>query len=507
MSIKNEKQSRRQFLVGAGKTAILLPFLPSLLPDQSLAQATVAQKRIAFFTLGHCMPASKFLSPNLATTTVGVDGARDAILSGLGPISPALNHANILSLQSRGMISVVRGLDNIIHQNGHGSQILSGSSERVDEYNPLPFPSIDTIMEASPTLYPGTTPTTVRKVIRCDNGDLLSSYKKVGSNIVHVPGYPDPIAMYNDLFSALTEPGAPTPAPDSTMTIRSTILNNIFSSFQTVRNSRKISSEDKTRLDEHLGLLNELQKKFNSNIVTVPILNTCTKPTRPVWNGSYTQLNQINLQLMALAMKCGVSKVGLVDFAGHGMYGIPGLPTNFSLHNGIFHNVEGANYSSSQINDFYVVWMKWHIDQIATNFLNILDVEEPGTNRTYLDNMMSVVLSEGGVDTEPGTHSNLDYQPIIFGTMGGYLKGNRFTVLPTKTETVYERVYKYRLPYNCLLITFLEAMKIPVSEYAQYNGGSGYGIYRGGPTGSIELTSYVNFFGSRFTKPITEILS
>jgi hypothetical protein len=120
--------------------------------------------------------------------------------------------------------------------------------------------------------------------------------------------------------------------------------------------------------------------------------------------------------------------------------------------------------------------------------------------------MLTAVLTEGGMDTTPGTHTNLDYQPILFGTMGGYLKGDRYTVLPTKTEEVYGRPFHYRVPYNCLLITFLESMKVPSSEYSVFGAGKGYGIYKAGQYGDVELPEYNKYFGHRFYSPISEIL-
>lgn len=509
MSIFFGKKSRRQFLVGSGKLALALPILPSLLPLEARAQISVIPKRIAFFNFGHCLPASKWINPSIAMTSVGTDGAKEILLNSLpagswgSPVSPTMANAVFEKIRAQGQMTVIRGLDNMIFQDGHGGHYLSGSSQRVDQYNPLPFPSIDTIMEASLSLYPVSTPANVKKVVRLDNGDVQSSYKKVGSNVIEVPGHGGPVDLFKDLFSTLsTDTSAPI---DTTLSLKKSILNKVYQNYVDVRSNRKISSEDKVRLEEHMNLVSELERKISSSIV-VATGPSCTKPSTPTRDGSYIESNTLALQLMATAIKCGLSKVYVTDFAGHSLYGIPGLPTNISLHNGIFHNNEGTTYTDAQINDYYVVWKKWHMDLIAQNFLSLLDVQEPGSDRTYLDNMLTAILSEGGVDGAPGTHSNRDYQPILLGTMGGYLKGNRYTVLPTKTEQIYQHIYNYRMPYNTLLITLLEAMKIPASEYAQYNGGSGYGIYKTGQFGDIELPEYKKYFGSRYNLPISEII-
>lgn len=508
MSVICKKQNRRQFLVGAGQLTLALPLLPSLLPQTLWAQTSTVAPRIAFFNFGHCLPISKWISPSVATTPVGSDGAKEAILSSLAPgpwgspVGSALSHSVYEKIRAAGKMSVVRGIDNMIHI-GHGGQYLSGSSQRVDQWNPLPFPSIDTVIESSPTVYPSSTATNVKKVIRLDNSDIQSSYKKVGNDVIEVPGYIGPVQIFKDLFSNLAN--TPPTGVDPTQKLKKSILNRVFSSYVDVRSSRRISSEDKLRLEEHMTLISELEKKIASTSV-VGTSSTCTKPATPTTDGNYLESNRLSLQLMSLAIKCGLSKVFVTDFEGHVGSGITGLPSGVSFHNGIIHNNEGHNYTDAQINDYYNIWMKWHLDLVAENFLNLLDVSEGNTGRTYLDNMLTAILTEGGMDTTPGTHTNLDYQPILFGTMGGYLKGDRYTVLPTKTEDFYGRPHRYRVPYNCLLITFLESMKVPSSEYSVIGAGKGYGIYKAGQFGEVELPEYNKYFGHRFYSPISEIL-
>lgn len=511
MSIVYNKQTRRQFLVGAGKLALSLPILPSLLPEGALAASTIPPKRMAFFNFGHCLVKSKWINPNLATTSVGADGAKEVLLSSLSagawgsPISPILSHPFYEKIRSKGQITVVRGIDNMIHGAGHGGQYLSGSSQRADEWNPIPFPSIDVLFESSPTLYPSTTASNVKKVIRLDNGDIQSSYKKVGSEVVEVPGYGSADQLFKDLFSSLS--GASSSGEvDKSLRLKKSILGKVYDSYVSVKNSRKISSTDKSRFEEHIALISDLEKKLSATSV-IGTSDTCIKPTAPGSGLSYLDYNRVSLQLMTMAIKCGLSKVFVIDFEGHIGDGVTsGLPKNVSLHNGIFHNNEGQNYTEAQINDYYVAWKKWHMNLVADNFLSYLDVAEGDSGRTYLDNMLTAMLSEGGMDNSPGTHTNVDYQPVLFGTMGGYLKGDRFTVLPTKIEMIYQHTYPYRIPYNSLLITFLEAMKIPSSEYSALSGGKGFGIYKAGQYGQIELPEYNKYFGHRFYSPISEIL-
>ena len=98
MAVIYNRQSRRQFLAGAGELMMALPLLPSLLPLTAFAQANVVPQRIAFFNFGHCLPESKWIAPSVATNSIGADGAKEAILSSLSagpwgsPISSSLSN-------------------------------------------------------------------------------------------------------------------------------------------------------------------------------------------------------------------------------------------------------------------------------------------------------------------------------------------------------------------------------------------------------------------------------
>jgi hypothetical protein len=114
---------------------------------------------------------------------------------------------------------------------------------------------------------------------------------------------------------------------------------------------------------------------------------------------------------------------------------------------------------------------------------------QTNNGKSYLDNMLVALLSEAGVHKNPGEHSNVDYMPILFGNMGGLIKSDRLVVFERPTG----------LPYNTFLITLLETMGVPASEYqAGSSNGQGFGKYVSGG-------AYVTKHGSRMYSPITEI--
>lgn len=507
MSVKYDRINRRQFLIGTGGYFLVLPFLPSLLSKEALAQVVTKPKRLLVTTMGHNMMSSQIINPALATQTLST-GARQLKLStSNAQLATFLTHPTYTALKSAGLITMVRGLDCMTDQSGHGSMWLTG----VINTNPT-IPSIDSYMEASQSVYPSASSSGyLRKVIRCNEA---YSYKKVGNSVTYINEvYADDAnndwngaaSFYNDMLGKFstgsTTPPPSNPAPSVDMNRRN-ILNEVYSAYQSAKNNRRISANDKSRLDEHMQGVLELQ---NSIVVTdtpppVPAGQACSNPTSSSVatsaKTSYTDRMEVFFKLMRIALTCNLTKVGYIGYSGHASYDIGAnkayFPTANPLHNGVFHNEGG--YTTAEIEQHYTYWMKWHSDKLADLILEPLrTMEDVQTNngKSYLDNMLVAVLSESGVHSNPGEHSNVDYMPILLGNMGGAISSDKLVV--------FDRTSNAGLPYNTLLITLLEAMGVPASEYqAGSSNGKGFGQY-------VSSGSYVTKYGSRMYSPITEI--
>ncbi len=117
---------------------------------------------------------------------------------------------------------------------------------------------------------------------------------------------------------------------------------------------------------------------------------------------------------------------------------------------------------------------------------------EGNTGRTYLQNMVTAIVPAGGVEDASAIsgHGGWDLQQILIGNMGGALRSGSYYVYPESNGA--------RVPANCFLITLMQLMGVPASEYAYATAtGQGIGYYPGG--GSP--------FSARFYQPLTEILT
>ena len=352
-------------------------------------------------------------------------------------------------------------------QAGIGHPNLSGMGGSKEDI----CPTFDTIIEDSPTVYPSTTSAAVTKAIRVDlDQSNWLSYRKIGTSLQPLAPYgrARTLNLYNDVFSSLTN-GTVAPS-DMTNKLKTNILNRVFQSFQSFKSSRKISSDDIARLDQHMGFLSDLQKSLN---IALPPSALCAKPGAPIESSDPLIFNQVYLDLLAVAFKCGLTKLGVMKFESHHALWLPGLslPQGTNLHAGI-HGGTTADLWANKRNA-HTSYNKFIYNKVAERFLNSMNVLEGSTGRTYLDNMITAVLPKFGMekaDSYSG-HRGVDTQAMLIGSMGGRLRSGRLYHFP-------EPSYRKRLPHNALFVTLLDLMGVPRAEYAQYsNAGKGWGIY------------------------------
>lgn len=497
MSIVYNRTTRRQFLVGTGNTLMALPLLPSLLPATAYAQSTEAPRRMMLFWFDHNNLSTLWPNRSVATTAVGSNGAREILLRNIGStamISPVFSNSRWESWKNSDQITMLRGFDTAqAYGPAHGNYTLASGAGRNSEGN---HPTMDTVIEASRTVYPATTPIHVRRALRVSvmGGSLF--YQKVGSTVQQVPNYDSElIRFYNDVFSSLSN-GTSAPA-DNTNQLKSNILNRVFGSFTSFKNNRRISADDRARLDQHMSMISDLQRSFAS--AQQPAPPSCTRPSAPQ-SGllDMPTTHRLYFDLLAIAMRCNLTQFGVMAMDAHDPTWIPGL--NFGSEGGVHNAMHGSQGSTAQergVNqqNAYQIWWTYYANQIAERFLAPLDVQEGNTGRTYLQNMLTGMLCVGGIHGigGDGGHSGLDSQQILIGSMGGRLRSGRYYSMPGNNSTG-------NMAYNTFLITLMHLMGMPASEYAPTTPNNmGFGFY-----GDFSANHPLR---SRFYGPITEILT
>jgi hypothetical protein len=492
MAIYFCSKTRRQFLIGSGKTLLALPLLPSLLPRVAMGQSQQGPRRTMIFWYDHNNLNAMWPSPRMATTSVGSSGAREVSLRSLGSVashSPALNHPRYESIKNANLLTYVRGLD-IEHGAGHGNGGLAAGQDRESQGG---YPTIDTVIEVCPSVYPSTTPISVRRALRISPQTGGDFYRKVGNSVERVGFYQQNSMsqFYNDVFGSLTEGTAP--VQDFSNQVKSNILNRVHEAFARLSNDRRISSDDQARLEQHMDYVSDVQRSFAS--VQPPPAPSCQRPSDPGNTSDPLQYYRLYMELMAVAFRCGITKFGVMKFEGHDPRWLPNLNTGGQNFHDVMH---GGGGSSLQL-QAKTHWWRYFSNLIADHFLAPLEEMEGDTGRSYLENMVTVLMCSGGFANPGGDggHNGLDSQQIIIGSMGGRLRSGQYFLAP-RSQTGDNIYVGNNLPYNCFLITLLNLMGVPPSEYAFATpNGQGFGFYG----------AFRNTYSGRFYQPIYELLN
>jgi len=497
MGIGYCKKTRRQFLIGTGQTLLALPILPSLLPLEAQAQAATAPRRIMSFLFDHNQLAEHWPQQTLATTAVGGIGVREVLLRNLqaGQMG-LLGDSRFNALRNADQITIVRGLNySSSSVDAAHSNLLVTAGADVRSANG--FPSFESILEQSRTLYPTSTPAIVRRAIRIHLGGTGNPYyQKVGTSAQQLPAYgideheggADQTiqTFYNEVFGALT--GGIVNPGNQTNIFKTNVLNRVYPAFASFRNNRRISSNDRAVLDQHLGFLSDLQATF----AQLPQSNSCTRPAQPANTRDAGIFVPAYLDLLALAFRCNLTKVASVFFNATSDF-IPGiLQYGANTHTTMHGPVEDFEPSGTLAQRYtFETYYRYYLNLIYDRFLTPLNVMEGDTGRTYLQNMITTIIPSGGIELagEFSAHSGYDLQQILIGNMGGAMRSGRYYRYPEQNGS--------RLPSNCFLLTLMQLMGVPPADYAYATpNGQGLGYYRsGGP------------FSSRFYQPLTEVLA
>jgi hypothetical protein len=325
-----------------------------------------------------------------------------------------------------------------------------GNGESIDQY------LARTVGSSSPWhhLYLG-----VQATLDGASGDKHISYPTAG---VSIPPEDDPRVAFERLFGVRPRPGAPD-VPHS-------VLDTVIADVQSLQ--AKLGTVEKAKLDLHLESLRELEQRLDglSDPGDPDITLTqgsCATPeldTGAVTDGNlltpevFPDLLKAQIDLMVLAMACGITRVGTIQasfhtsdlvmsrFAGTAMY-----DPSFDLRS---HQAShyGASHSGS-LYDGYLLQVQWWSQQ----FGYLLDrlASTPEGDGTMLDNTICVLCTEV-CDGNTHGHDNLPF--VLAGRAGGRISTGRLL------DVGYRR-------HGDLFLSIAEAMGQPTTWFGDASSG------------------------------------
>lgn len=408
------KLSRRQFLIGAGGTALALPLLPSLLPREAQAAAMASASAERYFvhtTTWHGLFQKEFFGPLLnqptsQTQTYGGIAIRGASLAtaatttnGMTVISDVLQaKSSVLTARMLSRMNVINGLDFAVGVGHNRGGTLGGDANN---------PTIDQVLAASKSFYPTSVlqPAIVRDPV---------SLSKSGTTTVETKSTAESnVKLFDRLFKTSVASSG-TAGSDQVV-----LVDRVKEHADLVMADPSCSADCKTRLGNYLDLLNDVQSKLMTTVSSSfarPTTDTSVLEATAGFYGqpsSQAQCERLWNDIVVAAFAAGISRVYV---SGPHTYTFGPEPEH-SWHGSYAHSMDDpvrrAGFSAAVQLQFEsaMLDMATKLDQITT-----------ADGKTLFDKSLIASGFELGSGGNPGHHHNRCIPIISLGDAGGYLK-------------------------------------------------------------------------------------
>jgi len=455
--IKFNRITRRQFLEGIGGTMVAIPLLPSILsPDQASAQVGAPAPRILTIYVGHGAITEPYLYGDYETS---ISWTNEQILPGhvirhgdlpSGNLSPLFNAA-FNSIKRK--MTVVRGLDTLQYL-AHNRSLGTGLNflENPPSHAVVRVqPSLDQFLAQSPTFF-NQQPTPHRSIISNSRGGTSAALVRTGAGDRDY-GYLAARSSARELFDLIFAGASSGGGADTTA------IERVFPAYTALRNSTRISQEDRQRLESHLQALQELQQRIELTV-------DCGAVPRPPSLNEGAELtarqNVHNLNdVIIAALRCGQTRVANMFLTENSA---PAF--SYDLHQTIH------AYGNSESHLTWFNQVQWQFENVVSDLLRKMDLIEEANGKTMLDNMLVVLHWENFIP-----HDNFDSNIVLFGGLNGKFRMGKFydyrnRAIPFRWGSNATSPGYPGIPQNALFNSIIDAYGIPKSEYEQPRTGA-----------------------------------
>jgi hypothetical protein len=240
----------------------------------------------------------------------------------------------------------------------------------------------------------------------------------------------DPGKLYMDLApliatAASAAPMAGAGAPDQAamndvlMRQKKSVIDFVMGEISSAKN--RVSSEDVTRLDEHLTKVRDLEQRLfvggggggggvSCDGATAPDMALTGMGSRTPTNGP--ALVKAQTEIIALAFKCGLTKVATLQLGESDcQYTVPYPESTAALHL--------ASHNMGNSNDTVTRWVstRYMMDMVS-QIIDIFAATDVGGGKTLLDKTLIVATSEMSIQE----HLDKNTPYVITGGSTGYFK-------------------------------------------------------------------------------------
>jgi hypothetical protein len=319
------------------------------------------------------------------------------------------------------------------------------------------FPwSVDAVLAQSNKVYPDPTGKT-RFVAFSPESDFYNNFSwwVNSGNVEHLPSTSDSAS----LLAKFPQLGA-TVTPDATKVRQADVVQNVYGDYTALRDSGKLSADDKTRLEAYIALISQVQQ--------APPSTVCGKPLQET-EVDLEARHRNQIRTVVAAMACDLTRVAAYT-----------ISTGYDPMHNDSHYPGEAEHSTIQVG----------VGNKVAFLLSQMDAIPDAGGGTLLDNSIVYFGNEFGENPGNGNaHIGANMPVVVAGGAAGKLQMGYY---------IDYRASGNR-PMNNFLITLLNAMGLASSDYQQA-GVVGFGEYNSTAANNYRLTQYLT--NSERVKPL-----
>ncbi|HEX4923774.1 MAG TPA: DUF1552 domain-containing protein [Bdellovibrionales bacterium] len=461
--------TRRQFL-RSGSSALIIPFLPSLLPREAWGQTPPPPpKRLIAMWTGNGTCYKNWYPSTLPAEVMGTNFREMSLSAITGQISPILG-PELSALRNK--LLLLRGLDGMSGDGHNTEEILAAG------YSPLGLGytsqniSIDQILGASAKVYAKEPKTRVLGLAAQDRQENIS-YMKSGDAIVRAPFMYDMVAAFEFLFGDLGG-GADEAAKIKARNL--TLVDRVLEDYKRVMASKTLGTSDKQRLDSHVTFMYELEKRIKDSGAAAGCVPPAAGAVYPGKGGMnlYPALKAdpyiTNIfDIIVAALRCDLTRlVTLVPWH---------YAMDFTFIDPTVGDLHSLSHRDNALGDEPLTKVQGYFAKKYAELLKKLDdvVEDTADGSKLLD-YTAVLWRQEFTGNGDKNHKKIDL-PVVLGGGTKFLNSGRYVDFRTVGEK--RKSYDYTwigVPYNQVLVTLLNAFGLTPTEYEQ-GGKAGIGYY------------------------------
>ncbi len=269
-----------------------------------------------------------------------------------------------------------------------------------------------------------------------------------------IKGIVEPKPLYESIIGLAGGGGSMPMGPDKFAQARASVVDLVRPDYENL--SKKLSGDDQKKLQQHLALMNDVQKRLQAiGDGGMAGAAACNMGPAPSGVAQHAANAEGSIKVLVPALACDITRV-VVQVHGQMSPAEFGGPAGKDVHQDLAHQAAAPGDAAKAMTLYY--------QKHAAQFAMILSAMKaiPEGNGTMLDNTAVLWATELG----DGPHNLYNQMFVMAGACGGYFKTGRYLEYPQTFgnpggSSLWGGDHRTGPAHNKLLVSLMKAMGLP----------------------------------------------